>query len=119
AVRVCALLSALLLLGASHYLYRPLPDSVAEPYKLMMLDAVLRTANHVATLGELLGLVDPEVVLRNVVPRVPARSDAWVTVHDTELGGVRVRVFVSSHAAGLKRGVIYLHGGGWAYGTTR
>ncbi|XP_061431367.1 neutral cholesterol ester hydrolase 1-like [Lethenteron reissneri] len=119
AVRVCSLLSALLLLGASYYLYRPLPESVAEPYKLMMLDAVLRTANHVAALGKLLRLVDPEVVLRNVVPRVPARSDAWVTVRDTEMGGVRVRAFASSHAAGLKRGVIYLHGGGWAYGTTQ
>ncbi|XP_032830911.2 neutral cholesterol ester hydrolase 1-like isoform X2 [Petromyzon marinus] len=119
AARLYALLSAVSLLGASYYLYLPLPDSVAEPHKLMVLDAVFRTAQHVGTLTERLGLCDQVTFLQTIisrVARVPAHSDAAVLVRDAELGGVRVRAFTSTRGGGggPKRAVVYLHGGGWA-----
>ncbi|XP_061431576.1 neutral cholesterol ester hydrolase 1 [Lethenteron reissneri] len=118
AARLCALLSTVSLLGASYYLYLPLPDSVAEPHKLMVLDAVFRTAQHVGTLTERLGLCDQVTFLQTIiscVARVPAHSDAAVFVRDAELGGVRVRAFTSTRrGGGPKRAVVYLHGGGWA-----
>ncbi|NXY88556.1 AAAD deacetylase, partial [Alcedo cyanopectus] len=48
---------------------------------------------------------------------VEPTSDENVTVTDTEFGGVPVRLFVPrKESAGLRRGVVYFHGGGWCLG---
>lgn len=47
-MRPLVLLITLLLAAAlAYYIYVPLPDSVQEPWKLMFLDAVIRTIMHV------------------------------------------------------------------------
>lgn len=42
----CVLLTALVALAA-YYIYIPLPSSVSDPWKLMLLDAVFRSAQQV------------------------------------------------------------------------
>ena len=42
-----------------------------------------------------------------------------VKVSDEEFSGVQVRVYEASGGeGGLKRGILYFHGGGWALGST-
>lgn len=69
----CVLLTALVALAA-YYVYIPLPSSVSDPWKLMLLDATFRGAQQVVRrspallLSLLLTALDGETTLR--VPRV-------------------------------------------------
>uniref|UniRef100_A0A8D2QFY3 Alpha/beta hydrolase fold-3 domain-containing protein n=1 Tax=Zonotrichia albicollis TaxID=44394 RepID=A0A8D2QFY3_ZONAL len=70
-------------------------------------------------LGELLGLVHYMEGLRliSTVELVAPTSDENVTVTDTELSGVPVRLFLPQRApGGLRRAVLFFHGGGWCLG---
>lgn len=39
-------LTVLLTLSVAYYVYTPIPDDIQEPWKLMLVDAALRTAMH-------------------------------------------------------------------------
>ncbi|XP_026863824.2 neutral cholesterol ester hydrolase 1 isoform X1 [Electrophorus electricus] len=116
--------AVLLSVAASYYIYLPLPSTITEPWKLMLLDAVFRCMMHVGNLIQDLGLCHHVRVLNFVVSVLELRgprSSEFVRVTDTSFSGVPARVF-ESIAPGperLKRGVIYFHGGGWALGSGR
>lgn len=44
-------LGAVLLSAAAYYVYLPLPSGVAEPWKLMLLDALFRSFTHAVRLA--------------------------------------------------------------------
>lgn len=55
--------------------------------------------------------------LITAVELVAPTSDENVTVTDTEFSGVPVRLFLPRRApGGLRRAVVYFHGGGWCLG---
>ncbi|NXN08960.1 AAAD deacetylase, partial [Indicator maculatus] len=72
-----------------------------------------------AAIAEQLGLMHYMEAMKamTVLQRVAATSDENVTVTDTEFSGVPVRLFVPRREPeGLRRAVIYFHGGGWCLG---
>ncbi|NXB71090.1 AAAD deacetylase, partial [Donacobius atricapilla] len=69
--------------------------------------------------AELLGLMHymDGLSLITVMELVPPTSDENVTVTDTELSNVPVRLYLPRRApGGLRRAVLYFHGGGWCLG---
>ncbi|NWH40885.1 AAAD deacetylase, partial [Chloropsis hardwickii] len=69
--------------------------------------------------AELLGLMHYMEGLRLItaLELVAPTSDENVTVTDTELSGVPVRLFLPRRApGGLRRAMLYFHGGGWCLG---
>ncbi|OWK50504.1 Arylacetamide deacetylase [Lonchura striata] len=109
------LLTALL----GYYIYSPLPEDLAQPWTVMLTSASLRALGHLAEAAELLGLMNYMEGLRlfTALELVAPTSDENVTVADTELGSVPVRLFVPRRApGGLRRAVVYFHGGGWCVG---
>ncbi|XP_059335242.1 arylacetamide deacetylase [Ammospiza nelsoni] len=109
------LLTALL----AYYIYSPLPPELAQPGTVMLLSAAIRALGHLSELGELLGLMHYMEGLRliSTVELVAPTSDENVTVTDTELSGVPVRLFLPQRPpAGLRRAVLFFHGGGWCLG---
>ncbi|NXV08076.1 AAAD deacetylase, partial [Cettia cetti] len=69
--------------------------------------------------AELLGLMHYMEGLRliTLLELVPATSDENVTVTDTEFSNVPVRLYLPRRApGGLRRAVLYFHGGGWCLG---
>ncbi|NXE69867.1 AAAD deacetylase, partial [Calcarius ornatus] len=69
--------------------------------------------------AELLGLMHYMEGMRLIatVELVAPTSDENVTVTDTELSGVPVRLFLPRRApGGLRRAVLFFHGGGWCLG---
>uniref|UniRef100_A0A3B5M648 Neutral cholesterol ester hydrolase 1 n=1 Tax=Xiphophorus couchianus TaxID=32473 RepID=A0A3B5M648_9TELE len=97
AVVVTVLLAAAL----SYYIYTPMPDAIQEPWKLMAVDGFDSTM--VALVGS----------------RSPAGVVPGVKISDITFAGVPVRVY-EPPAGGeghLRRGLMYLHGGGWAFGS--
>lgn len=51
-------LGAVLLSAAAYYVYLPLPSGVAEPWKLMLLDALFRSFTHAVRLARREGGTD-------------------------------------------------------------
>uniref|UniRef100_A0A9L0KAK5 Neutral cholesterol ester hydrolase 1 n=1 Tax=Equus asinus TaxID=9793 RepID=A0A9L0KAK5_EQUAS len=119
----CVLLTALVALAA-YYIYIPLPSSVSDPWKLMLLDATFRTAQQVSNLIHYLGLSHRLLALNFIIvslSKKSAWSSAQVKVTDTDFDGVEVRVFEGSPKPGepLRRSVVYIHGGGWALASAK
>ncbi|KAJ8279285.1 hypothetical protein COCON_G00063510 [Conger conger] len=113
-----------LLTAVAYYIYIPLPSTISEPWKLMLLDATFRSAIRLGNLVHDLGLIHHIHVLNFAVNHFEMQapeSSEGVRVQDMSLSGVQVRLFESTRGeeGQLKRGVIYLHGGGWALGSAR
>ncbi|NXD14553.1 AAAD deacetylase, partial [Nothocercus nigrocapillus] len=103
----------------AYYIYIPMPESIEERWKVMLISAGFRTVGHLAGLAEWLGLMHYMEVLMliTVSERVPPTSDENVTVLDTEFVSVPVRLYLPrKQSDGLKRGLVYFHGGGWCVG---
>uniref|UniRef100_A0A3B5M5Z9 Neutral cholesterol ester hydrolase 1 n=1 Tax=Xiphophorus couchianus TaxID=32473 RepID=A0A3B5M5Z9_9TELE len=113
AVVVTVLLAAAL----SYYIYTPMPDAIQEPWKLMAVDATFRTGMNLVREDAFPGFDSTMVAL--VGSRSPAGVVPGVKISDITFAGVPVRVY-EPPAGGeghLRRGLMYLHGGGWAFGS--
>uniref|UniRef100_A0A8C3VD73 Arylacetamide deacetylase n=1 Tax=Catharus ustulatus TaxID=91951 RepID=A0A8C3VD73_CATUS len=111
---LCLCLLAALL---GYYIYIPLPEGMTEPWPVMLISAVLRTLAHLA--ADMLGLMNYMEVMRlfTTVEIVPPTSDENVTVTEAEFNSVPVRLFLPRRApGGLRRAIVYFHGGGWCMG---
>ncbi|KAK6478640.1 neutral cholesterol ester hydrolase 1-like isoform X1 [Huso huso] len=109
---------------AAYYIYIPLPHTISEPWKLMMLDATFRGVQHLGNLAHSLGLSHHIKVLNFAVTffgMLSPTSSEGVRVTDTVFDGVQVRVFEATRGSNseLKRSVVYIHGGGWSLGSAR
>ncbi|XP_069847986.1 neutral cholesterol ester hydrolase 1 [Dipodomys merriami] len=117
------LLTALVALAA-YYIYIPLPSSVSDPWKLMLLDATFRGAQQLSNLIHYLGLSHHLIALNFIIisfGKKNALSSAQVKVRDTAFDGVEVRVFEGSPKPEepLRRSIVYIHGGGWALASAK
>ncbi|XP_028831368.1 neutral cholesterol ester hydrolase 1a [Denticeps clupeoides] len=115
---VCGV-TLLLTAALAYYIYTPLPGSIAEPWKLMLLDASFRLVTSAGHFAEHLGLCHHIRLITNTANAFEGLlSVAYegVEVHDTLFAGVHVRVFqpTSGEKGKLRRGLVFIHGGGWA-----
>ncbi|NWU65400.1 AAAD deacetylase, partial [Pterocles burchelli] len=103
----------------AYYIYSPIPEDIEEPWTVMLISASLQAAWDLAELGEQLGLMPfTDTMMAMMTSQyVPPTSDENVTVTDTELSNVPVRLYVPrTPSDGLRRAVVYFHGGGWSLG---
>ncbi|KAM9604554.1 LOW QUALITY PROTEIN: arylacetamide deacetylase-like [Trichechus inunguis] len=112
----------LLIVGVlvAYYVYTPLPDNLEEPWRMVWLGTQLRTAPHLAAFLDFLGInhyMDTFMFFMSF-PEVPPTSDENVTVSETTFNNIHVRVYKPKRkSAALRRGVFYIHGGGWCLGS--
>ncbi|XP_036410112.1 neutral cholesterol ester hydrolase 1a [Megalops cyprinoides] len=122
-MKVALALTVILAALTAYYVYIPLPSTVSEPWKLMLLDAVFRSIVHVGNLANALGLTHYIRVLNYTVTldTLGPVTTGDLRVTDTNFDGVEVRVYewMGGEEGEAKRGVVYIHGGGWALGSTR
>ncbi|XP_007938351.1 arylacetamide deacetylase-like [Orycteropus afer afer] len=112
----------LLIVGVllAYYGYTPLPDNIEEPWKVMWITTHVKTLTHLALFAELLGITHfiNTVVFLISLQEVPPTSDENVTVTETTFNNIPVRVYVPKRKAEtLRRGLFYIHGGGWCLGS--
>ncbi|KAJ8270355.1 hypothetical protein GJAV_G00113460 [Gymnothorax javanicus] len=116
-------LTVLLVAATAYYFYIPLPSTVSEPWKLMLLDGVFRGIMHVGRLAESLGICHFYQVLSYSISliEVSSTSSENVLVTDTTMDSVEVRVceWTGGEVGELKRGVVFFHGGGWILGSAK
>ncbi|XP_071998891.1 neutral cholesterol ester hydrolase 1 [Engystomops pustulosus] len=120
---VPVLLTALAALTA-YYVYTPLPGSLAEPWKLLLLDATFRAAQDLSNFGHYIGLSHHLRILNfvsNYFDQLDPYSSARLKVTDTVFDGIEVRIFEPQKElhGSLQLSIIYVHGGGWALGSAR
>ncbi|XP_035279791.1 neutral cholesterol ester hydrolase 1-like [Anguilla anguilla] len=115
--------TVLLAAATAYYFYLPLPNTVSEPWKLMIFDGVLRGMLHAGRLADSLGICHFLQVLNYTMnlATLDSMSGENLLVTDTTMGGVEVRICQWTGGAEheLKRGVVYFHGGGWALGSAK
>lgn len=103
----------------AYYIYIPIPENIEEGWKVMLVTSLFRTVGHVAEVADRLGLMHYMEVMRliTIAEHVAPTSDENVTVTDTEFSNVAIRLYLPRKpASGLRRAVIYFHGGGWCVG---
>ncbi|KAG9340058.1 hypothetical protein JZ751_021975 [Albula glossodonta] len=82
-------ITCLLTVAVAYYIYIPLPSTISEPWKLMLLDATFRSAMRLGNLAHDLGLTHHIHVLNYAVNRFEMQgpeSSEGVQVQDTSLG---------------------------------
>ncbi|NXR07640.1 NCEH1 hydrolase, partial [Semnornis frantzii] len=114
----CVLLTALAVLAA-YYVYLPLPGTLSDPWKLMLLDATFRATQQTCHLIDYLRLSHHLIALNFFIgtfDKINFVSPKDIKITDTVFDGVEVRVYQppAKQDEGLKRSVVYIHGGGWA-----
>ncbi|NXJ76465.1 AAAD deacetylase, partial [Trogon melanurus] len=103
----------------AYYIYAPVAKDFEEPWKVMFLSISFSAIRNLAEVADQLGLVDFVEALSLVTnfDRVTAVSDENITVTDTKLNDVAVRLYVPRQAStGLRRAMVFFHGGGWSLG---
>ncbi|XP_060098503.1 neutral cholesterol ester hydrolase 1 [Heteronotia binoei] len=108
----------------AYYVYLPLPSTVSEPWRLMLLDASFRVAQQTCNLAHYLGLGHHLRILNFIIgtfDKLNPQQAERVKITDTQFDGVEVRVYepLGKAEKTLRRSVVYIHGGGWALSSTR
>uniref|UniRef100_A0A8C4XN92 Neutral cholesterol ester hydrolase 1 n=1 Tax=Falco tinnunculus TaxID=100819 RepID=A0A8C4XN92_FALTI len=124
AMRAAWVLLAALAALAAYYVYLPLPGTVSDPWKLMLLDATFRAVQQACHLIHYLRLSHHLIVLNYLIctfDKLKSVSSEDINITDTVFDGVEVRVFEppAQPDGRLKRSVVYIHGGGWALASAR
>ncbi|XP_007938352.1 arylacetamide deacetylase-like [Orycteropus afer afer] len=103
----------------AYYVYTPLPDNIEEAWKLVCLTTCMKTLTNLALFAELLGITHfiNTATFFISFQEVPPTSDENVTVTETTFNSIPVRVYVPKRKTEtLRRGLFYIHGGGWCLG---
>ncbi|KAF4095745.1 neutral cholesterol ester hydrolase 1-like isoform X1 [Onychostoma macrolepis] len=117
--------TVLLSIAAAYYIYLPLPSTISEPWKLMIVDALTRGTMKLSFVAHELGLTSPFGLVKSYSAWAGVKSlesSPSVRVTEASFGGVEALVFESTAAGqeqSFKRGVVYFHGGGWTVGSTK
>ncbi|XP_070834693.1 neutral cholesterol ester hydrolase 1-like [Chaetodon trifascialis] len=121
----------LVAVAIAYYVYIPLPDNIEQPWKVMLLDTGFRTGMHLSSLKTWLGYGSNMEYVKYfmessddlLIRLFGSESSQWpgVKVSDIIFTGVPVRVY-EPPAGGeghLRRGIMFIHGGGWTIGSTK
>ncbi|XP_058471634.1 neutral cholesterol ester hydrolase 1a [Solea solea] len=123
--------SVFLTVTVGYYVYTPLPESIQEPWRLMVVSAGLRTSVHLTSVINWLGYDHYIKSVRQLSESFYGLTKSGdstesgggvvpgVKVSDITFAGVPVRVY-EPPAGGeghLRRGLMYFHGGDWLLGS--
>ncbi|XP_061752345.1 neutral cholesterol ester hydrolase 1-like [Nerophis ophidion] len=128
-VLLLVLFLVLYLVLVQHKSWTPVPAGIKQPGKLRMLQLSYFVVVTGAFLLERVGVGHHITLMRwyfNNVERLmknltPTQDGKVLRVSDVTFDGVPVRVYEprGGEERGLKRGLLYLHGGGWTYGSAK
>ncbi|XP_001363071.2 arylacetamide deacetylase-like [Monodelphis domestica] len=104
----------------AYYVYSPVPENMEEPWKIIFFNSCCKIFVKLGLLVEKLGLMHHGefFLMTTNLLYTAAISDENLTVTDTTFVGIPVRLYVPTKKVnGLKRAVIYIHGGAISFGS--
>ncbi|XP_006149801.1 arylacetamide deacetylase-like 2 [Tupaia chinensis] len=105
-----------------YQIYTPIPEDIEEPWKVTMLNVLVRTTELTGTLLEKIGLMKSEELFSRAAQAYFTKpiSDENVTVIDTAFNGIPVRLYLPKKKSERKRpAVIFIHGGAFVLGSCK
>ncbi|XP_076833052.1 neutral cholesterol ester hydrolase 1a [Brachyhypopomus gauderio] len=114
----------LLTIAVAYYVYIPLPSTISEPWKLMLVGATFRSVTQVADIMQSIGLGHHIRIINYAVTNfeslIPVDFEG-IQSHDTEFNRVPVRVYEPTEVKQdtLRTAVVFFHGGGWSIGAPK
>ncbi|XP_045439557.1 arylacetamide deacetylase-like 2 [Pipistrellus kuhlii] len=112
-------LALLCVLFASH-IYTPIPGNIEERWKVIALDAAVKTCTFMGMCFENLGIMSLEDFISMIfrLDYTQPLSDEYVTVTDTAFTDIPVRLYLPKRKSETpRRAVIYFHGGAYCLGS--
>ncbi|XP_038204221.1 arylacetamide deacetylase-like 2 [Arvicola amphibius] len=106
----------------AYYVYTPVPENIEEPWKVRLMDALIRITSFVGTLLENIGLMKYEEVFSVIAAAhyTEPISDENITVIDTNFSDISVRLYLPKRKSERRRpAVIYIHGGIFVFGSCK
>ncbi|XP_006868038.1 PREDICTED: arylacetamide deacetylase-like 2-like [Chrysochloris asiatica] len=104
----------------AYFIYTPMPENIEEPWKVRIMDAVVKCTSFVAKLLENIGIMRYEeffTMLMELDYSQPI-SDENITVTDTTFSDIPVRLYLPKRKSERKRrAVIFIHGGAFVLGS--
>ncbi|TRY58961.1 hypothetical protein DNTS_033930 [Danionella cerebrum] len=113
-MKLLSVIILLLAIAAAYYIYIPLPSTICEPWKLMVLDATFRAVVKMGDVAHALGLSHSVHVINSAIisfeSLVPI-THKEIRIEDILFDGIRVRVYHPPGQEGkLRRAVMFIHG---------
>ncbi|KAK6194890.1 hypothetical protein SNE40_000426 [Patella caerulea] len=107
-----------IILGVSYFLYTPVPDGFAEPWKLRTVLASFKVVGLLGAISEKLGYDSSLNVTRKLAKlalgsEIFSKNDPELEVKDTLFDGVPVRIYKPVNIKTPAAGLVFYHGGGW------
>ncbi|XP_067422762.1 arylacetamide deacetylase-like 4 [Emydura macquarii macquarii] len=100
------------------FAYSEIPPGVEQPRKLRILHCLLIMSMILGKILERLGFYSEINFIRYAQERKNLGKDPKLFIQDLQFEEVPVRIYQpSALTAGQRRGLIYLHGGGWMFGS--
>ncbi|XP_019727932.1 neutral cholesterol ester hydrolase 1-like [Hippocampus comes] len=124
-----AVIAACLAMPLRYCLCKPLPAAIRQQWKLRLLGDLIKFVIGLAHVMERLGLGhhvkaarESSKGLEGIAEKLTGKPGAGdLAVSDAVFNSVPVRVYrpLTSAEGHLRRGLLYIHGGGWAYGSAK
>ncbi|XP_058586224.1 arylacetamide deacetylase-like 2 isoform X1 [Neofelis nebulosa] len=105
-----------------YYIYTPLPENIEEPWKVGVIDALIKTTSLTATLLENMGLIGYTELFSMLLKldQTVLISDENITVMDTKFTDIPVCLYLpKKKSESQRRAVIFIHGGAFVMGSCR
>ncbi|XP_077621989.1 arylacetamide deacetylase-like 2 [Crocuta crocuta] len=106
----------------AYYIYTPLPENIEEPWKIQVIDALIKTTSLTAILLENMGLIRYEELFSLLLKLdyTAPISDENITVMDTNFTDIPVRLYLPKRKSkSQRRAVIFIHGGAFILGSCK
>ncbi|XP_005077973.1 arylacetamide deacetylase-like 2 [Mesocricetus auratus] len=106
----------------AYCVYSPVPENIEEPWKVRLMDALIKMTSLVATLFENIGLMKYEEVFSTLatVHLTKPISDENITVIDTNFRDIPVRLYLPKRKSERQRpAIFFIHGGAFAFGSCK
>ncbi|XP_025769772.1 arylacetamide deacetylase-like 2 [Puma concolor] len=106
----------------AYYIYTPLPENIEEPWKVGVIDALIKTTSLTAMLLENMGLIRYAEFFSMLLKldHTVLISDENITVMDTKFTDIPVCLYLpKKKSESQRRAVIFIHGGAFVMGSCR
>ncbi|CAO2613049.1 Arylacetamide deacetylase-like 2 [Lemmus lemmus] len=106
----------------AYCVYTPVPENIEEPWKVRLMDALIKMTSLVGTLLENIGLMKYEEIFSAISTAYFTKpiSDENITVIDTNFSDIPVRLYLPKRKSERRRpAVIYIHGGIFVFGSCK
>ncbi|ESP01716.1 hypothetical protein LOTGIDRAFT_172473 [Lottia gigantea] len=114
--KCCFIITPIILVGISYWLYQPLPEGLKEKWTAHRIQAIMKLLNFYVKVKHVLGYGTKVEILRafqqSLMSGTPQEDNFTIT--EEYIGKIPVMIFRPHSVPSKSPAIVYFHGGGWA-----